>query len=852
VREPGETESTIRLPRKITRRKSATQAPGAARVTRPLANVDLKDAPREPGETETTIRLPRRELRQLHAAAEALNDAESTIRLPHRAIKRQNEKAQGLATSTLKLPFTRRGARASLEQDLQASFDEMAYEDQDDEVMVRHGTWQKVVEHKTVPISAQAKTKHEPSRLSRLLKRRATRSFFWLSTLVVLALLLSGAFGLAASFGRSVQKTAPNSPPTLLVAPTTVALGGIVTLRGTHFTPGGDVTLSRDQHISLVDTGGQSTVVADAHGAFSDTFVVDPIWLSGTHTLYATDTRTHKQALFPLLVTGQNALQGPPHLVLSSDTLDLGSGDETTSASGQPALSNAGGGIATWQATSNQPWLQIAPQSGSIASGKHLSVTVVADRSALAPGSYQAAITFTSSTGEITLTVKVAVTALQPRHQAIMQLSSGVLDFSGTAHGASPGQQTITITNPGILPLTWGVNVTGSNWLWAAPSGGTIDPGSQQQVTVGAITNGLASGVYKGIITFSNQGSQPVQGMPQSVYVSLTVTPACTLAPSVSSLSFSGPHGGTSPVSKSLSIGAGQGCTTSQSWTAAVSTVSGGKWLNVSALKGATPASVAVSVNTTGLAPGTYSGTLTFTSSKGLKLLKVTLTVTPIPCAISGPSTLALQGTAGQSSLVTQNATISAYGDCQHALSWSSLASGGSWLSASSSGALTSSAAVGIQANLASLSAGTYNGSVTITIVDSVTKQTVGTVVVSVTLTAQAITPPCSLQAASTSSLDFGASAGSDPATPSQSFTLSVTGTCSGDVTITPSALANSGSGWLAVSGPMTIASGSTATFTVTVTSSAQKAGIYTGTITLTAGGIAGSPQTVTVKLTVT
>jgi len=849
VKEPSETESTIPMPRKISRRKSATQAPGAARVTRPLANVDLKDAQREPGETETTIRLPRRELRQLHAAAETLNDAESTIRLPHRAIKRQNEKAQGLAASTLKLPFTRRGARASLEQDLQASFDEMAYEDQDDEVMVRHGTWQKVVEHKTVPISAQAKTKREPSRLSRLLKRRAARSFFWLSTLVVLALLLSGAFGLAASFGRSVQKTAPNSPPTLLAAPTTVALGGIVTLRGTHFTPGGDVTLSRDQHISLVDTGGQSTVVVDAHGAFSDTFVVDPIWLSGTHTLYATDARTHKQALFPLLVTGQNALQGPPHLVLSSDTLDLGSGDETTSTSGQPALSNAGGGIATWQATSSQSWLQIAPQSGSIASGKHLSVTVVADRSALAPGSYQAAITFTSSTGEITLTVKVTVTALQPHHQAIMQLSSGVLDFSGTAHGASPGQQTITITNPGILPLTWGVNVTGSNWLWAAPSGGTIDPGSQQQVTVGAITNGLASGVYKGIITFSNQGSQPVQGMPQSVYVSLTVTPACTLAPSVSSLSFSGQHGGTSPASKSLSIGAAQGCTTSQSWTAAVSTVSGGKWLSVSALKGATPASVAVRVNTTGLAPGTYSGTLTFTSSKGLKLLKVTLTVTPIPCAVSGPSTLALQGTAGQSSPVAQNATISAYGDCQHALSWSSLASGGSWLSASSSGALTSSAAVGIQANLAALSAGTYNGSVTITIVDSVTKQTVGTVVVSVTLTAQPVAPPCSLQPASTSVLDFSANAGSDP-TP-QSFTLSVTGTCSGDVTITPSVLLSSGSGWLAVSGPVTIASGSTTTFTVTVTSSAQKAGIYTGTITLTAGSIAGSPQTITIKLTV-
>jgi len=236
-------------------------------------------------------------------------------------------------------------------------------------------------------------------------------------------------------------------------------------------------------------------------------------------------------------------------------------------------------------------------------------------------------------------------------------------------------------------------------------------------------------------------------------------------------------------------------------------------------------------------------------------LLKVTLTVTPIPCAISGPSTLALQGTAGQSSPVAKNAAISAYGDCLHALNWSSSASGGSWLSASSSGALTSSAAVGIQANLAGLGAGTYNGSVTITVVDSVTKQTVGTVVVSVTLTAQPPTPPatpCSLQPASNGLLSFVANAGSNPTTPSQSFTLSITGTCSGDVTITPSASIDSGSGWLAVSGPVAIASGSTATFTVTVTSSAQKAGSYTGAITLTAsGGITGSPQTVAVKLTV-
>ena len=199
----------------------------------------------------------------------------------------------------------------------------------------------------------------------------------------MLALLLSGAFGIVTSFGRTMPKVVQHPPPALLASPATIALGGIVTLRGTHFTPGGDVILSRDAHIPLVDTGGLSTIQADTNGLFSDTIVVDPAWLSGTHTLYAIDLRTHKQALLPLLVTGHNALQGPPHLVLSSDTLDLGSGDGTTNTSKLLALSNAGDGVSTWQASVSQSWLQITPQSGEVASGKHLSVIVAANRASL-------------------------------------------------------------------------------------------------------------------------------------------------------------------------------------------------------------------------------------------------------------------------------------------------------------------------------------------------------------------------------------------------------------------------------------------------------------------------------------
>ena len=389
-----------------------------------------------------------------------------------------------------------------------------------------------------------------------------------------------------------------------------------------------------------------------------------------------------------------------------------------------------------------------------------------------------------------------------------------------------------------------------------APAGGTIPPNGQQQVTVGVTTNGLGSGVYRGAITFSNQGSLPVQGSPQSVYVSLTVTPACTLTLSQGSLDFSGTHGGASPADQPLGIDVAQGCAASQTWTVARATSDGGNWLQVSSSRGTTPATVQVETNTSGLAPGTYSGTVTVTNRLGSKSLNVTLTVTPVPCKVSGPGALASQGTAGQSNPIVQGAKISTSGDCQQALDWTgSVSSGGSWLHVSASGTLTSSATVDIQSNLASLSAGTYHGSVTITVVDSATNQTVGTIVISVTLTVVPPPPPpqtpCSLQAASSSALGFTAAAGANPTVPARSVTISVTGSCAGDVTITPTVDA-AASGWLSVTGPVTIASGSTATFTVTVTAAAQVAGIHTGTITLVAsGGISGSPRAVTVTLTV-
>jgi hypothetical protein len=131
------------------------------------------------------------------------------------------------------------------------------------------------------------------------------------------------------------------------------------------------------------------------------------------------------------------------------------------------------------------------------------------------------------------------------------------------------------------------------------------------------------------------------------------------------------------------------------------------------------------------------------------------------------------------------------------------------------------------------------------------TSQSVGIVQIVIILT---VLPPCIVQAPSAASLTFTANVGSDPATNTANVTISVTGNCAGNITITPS-VDFGGNGWLAVTSPISLASGGTATFTITVSSSTLAAGTYTSTLTLSAadsnGVISGSPRTVNISLSV-
>src|SRR4029077_1253430 len=132
-----------------------------------------------------------------------------------------------------------------------------------------------------------------------------------------------------------------------------------------------------------------------------------------------------------------------------------------------------------------------------------------------------------------------------------------------------------------------------------------------------------AAGTYSGNVTITSSGAS---NSPKSIPVTLTVTAAAlpTLGVSPLNLSFNYQTGGTAPTAQNVSL-------TSSSGTLSYTTMSSATWLSATPASGSAPGSLSVSVSPTGLAAGTYNGTITVTSSgasNSPQKIAVTLAVT--------------------------------------------------------------------------------------------------------------------------------------------------------------------------------------------------------------------------------
>ncbi len=326
----------------------------------------------------------------------------------------------------------------------------------------------------------------------------------------------------------------------LSVMPDQLRVNDAFTLSGKGFGTNDAISFTHDQdNAPLLDGNGKPLQThADDLGTFSVQAVVPTNWVVGQHSIYAIDIGKEQSISVLATFWVQQSTMAPPRLQLSSSSIDLGTNVPGVVAKKIITLINVGGGHLTWQASSDQPWLTVSPNSGTF-NGRSI-VQVMTDSGTLKPQSYAGHITFRqqgSSDKPLTLSVNMTVKSAPP---ANLILSPPSLNFSST--GQNPAGQTIALQNSGGGPLAWTLAATtfdGANWLNATPSSGNLQPGQAMNVTVNVNAAILKPRSYQGALSFS------YGGLTSQVAVSLAVSipPSAVISLNQSAMNFTALQG---------------------------------------------------------------------------------------------------------------------------------------------------------------------------------------------------------------------------------------------------------------------------------------------------------------------
>jgi hypothetical protein len=363
------------------------------------------------------------------------------------------------------------------------------------------------------------------------------------------------------------------------------------------------------------------------------------------------------------------------------------------------ALTSTGSAVSYTTATS-ATWLSVTPASGTTPG--NLSVSV--NPSGLAAGSYTGNVTMTSaaaSNNPKTVPVTLTVTAASAPTLSATPLN---LSFSYQSGGATPAAQTVNLTSSSTLGYTVAAS---PGWLSVTPASGNT-PGS---LSVSVNPAGLAAGTYTGTVTITASGAS---NSPQKVAVTLAVTGTPPTNPSLNvtpgTVTFTYASGTSTPGTQSLSV-ASSG--TALNITA---TASGGAWLTVTPTTGSTPATLKVNANPTGLAAGTYNGTITITSdgaANSPQTIPVKLTVTGTGSGrlrIWPPRAAFFEHESGRSDPAPRTIRVFSTGA---PLGFTAAAHGGTWVSVTPSGG-TTPGRLSISVDPTGLASGTYTATIAI------------------------------------------------------------------------------------------------------------------------------------------
>lgn len=281
------------------------------------------------------------------------------------------------------------------------------------------------------------------------------------------------------------------------------------------------------------------------------------------------------------------------------------------------------------------------------------TLTLQASAGARPAGTYTATVTVTSTDAsnaprQVSVTFTVAPA---PR----IDVSQPTLSFGAPVGGANPTAQTLQITNGGGGTLT-GLNAAvsytnGNGWLNAPLTAGT-NAGS---VLVQPNITGLAAGTYVATIRITATGAS---NSPRDVEVTLIISSQPTIAVNPVTLNF--PSTGATPTPQVVTITNSGGGTLSNLSTE-IQYTSGNNWLSVSLNTAASPVTLTVQPNITGLAAGTYNATVRVLSPGASNTpvgIPVTLTISTPPSIVLSASSRTFSAVVGEGDPLSQAVTI--------------------------------------------------------------------------------------------------------------------------------------------------------------------------------------------------
>lgn len=348
-----------------------------------------------------------------------------------------------------------------------------------------------------------------------------------------------------------------------------------------------------------------------------------------------------------------------PLLNLSMNNFNLGTLAAGTQMTLPETVSNIGTQTLVWRVSpSYVRWLGVYNTNGNISSGgQPETINMIVNTTGLAAGSYQTMMSITSNGGNQNVLISLSVPSLsavtqQPVTQPpvtqppvtqqpvtpspsiappLLSVSATSLNF-GSVIVNTVKTQALTLSNNGGMPFTWNANSDHPSWLTARPNTGTIQPSSQQTLSVVVNTAGLAATSYSATLSITSGGGDA------TVAVTVTVVSPpqlCNLAPG-SALDFgSVQQGQNSPPSQSLTFSNCGG--ELLNWTASTQNTA---WLSLSSSSGSVnpnqqgSATIQVIVDTSQLQPNSYSATVVISSNdpnNGTEPITVSVTVTAPP-----------------------------------------------------------------------------------------------------------------------------------------------------------------------------------------------------------------------------